>query len=195
MIKINLLPDRLKKKKRRLVFNLPSLPRETVIALVGSIVVLLILLHLFLLGVLIIEKARLSALNRSWKKVEPFKTQVDAVKGEISGLESKTKSFAAVTNDNKRILWAKKMNQLSDFLPPGVWFTKFYLANQKLIIEGSAISQKGDEMVKVGKFTSALKNEISFSKDFQDIELTSINRKLIKSVEVADFIITARLKD
>lgn len=195
MIKINLLPDRLKKKKKGFALSSPQLPRETIIALVGSLVVLLILLHLFLLGILIIEKTKLAGLNRSWKKIEPFKKQVDGIKEEIASLETKTKSFSAVTNDSKRISWAKKMNQLSDFLPSGVWLTRLSLKNSKLTIEGSAISQKGEEMVKVGKFTSALKSDAGFSRDFQDIELTSINRKLIKSIEVADFVITARLKD
>lgn len=195
MIKINLLPDRLKKKEKKALFNILQLPRETLIGLIGGLVAVLILLHFFLLGMLIIQKTRFSSLNRNWKKIAPFKSQVDEVRDEISSLENKMKSFDVVNNDSKRVFWAKKMNQLSDFLPPGVWFAKLSLINEKLIIEGSAISQRGEEMVKVGKFTSALKDDPSFSKDFKDIELTSINRKLIKSTEVADFVITAILRD
>jgi len=195
MIEINLLPERFRKKKKGLAISFPQLPREALILFIGGILCLLILIHILLVGVLIIQRVRLSSLNRGWQKIMPAKTQVDGVKEEIAKIENRLRSFDAATDPSKRIIWAKKLNQLSDFLPGGVWLTKLSFLNERFIIEGSAISKKGEEMVMVGKFTSALKDDPVFTRDFKDIELTSINRRLIKSVEVADFVITVILKD
>lgn len=178
-----------------MAISFPQLPRENLILLTGGILCFLILIHVFLVGALIIQKVRLSSLSKSWQKIAPAKTRADGLKEEIAKIENRLRSFDAATNQSKRIIWARKLNQLSDFLPSGVWITKLSFLNEKFIIEGSAISQRGEEMVMVGKFTSALKNDSVFAKDFKDIELTSINRRLIKSVEVADFVITASLKD
>lgn len=195
MIEINLLPERFRKKKPRLAISFPQLPREILILLLGGILCLLIFIHILLVGVLIIQKVRLSSLSRGWQKMAPAKAQTDDLKEQIAKIENRLRSFDTATDQSKRIIWAKKMNQLSDFLPPGVWLTKLSFLNDKFIIEGSAISKRGEEMVMVGKFTSSLKNDSAFTSDFKDIELTSINRKLIQSVEVADFVITATLKD
>jgi Tfp pilus assembly protein PilN len=196
MIEINLLPERLKKKRKGVsLASLLQLPRETIIVLIGSILCLLILLHILLVGVLVIQKMRLSGLSRHWERIAPDKARADALKEDIAKIETKLGSFDQVASQSKKIVWAQKLNQLSDALPAGLWLTKLSLSSGVLIIEGSAISKRGEEMVLVGKFTSLLKNDAGFAKDFKDIELTSINRKLIKSVEVADFVVTALLKD
>jgi len=195
MIDINLLPERLKKKKKKSLVNIPQIPRETLMGLIVGVVVILILLHLLLVGILIMQKIRLTGLNRNWKQIASAKKDVDIIKEEIATIEKNMLFFNRATNQGKRVIWAQKLNQLSDFVPPGVWLTKVSYLNDKFIIEGSAISKRGEEMMMVGKFTTVLKNDTSFVKNFKNIELTSIKRKMIKVVEVADFVITCSLRD
>lgn len=165
------------------------------ILIVGALGLLLVLVHLLLVGRLIVQKMRLSGLRRSFQQIEAPKKQVDVLKEEMRKIEARVNAYAILTDRTKQIIWAKKLNQLSDFLPSGMWLTKLSFFEKQLIIEGSAISKRGEEMVLVGKFTSALKDDTDFAKDFKAIELTSINRKSIKNIEVADFVISASLKD
>lgn len=195
MIKINLMPDRLKKKNRGISLNIPQLPREILILIVGAVGLFLVLAHLLLIGRLIMQKIRLSGVRLSFQQIEAPRKQADVLKEEISKIEARVNSYAALTDRAKQIIWAKKLNQLSDFLPSGMWLTKLSFLDKQLNIEGSAISKRGEEMVLVGKFTSALKDDASFAKEFKSIELTSIDRKSIKNVEVADFVILVNLKD
>lgn len=175
--------------------NIPHIPKEMLILIVGAIGLFLVLVHLLLVGRLVVRKTALSGVRRSFQQIETSKKQADVLKEEMSKIEARVNSYAALTDRAKQIIWAKKLNQLSDFLPSGIWLTKLSFSDKQLTIEGSAISKRGEEMVLVGKFTSALKDDADFSKEFKSVELSSINRKSIKNVEVADFVISVDLKD
>jgi hypothetical protein len=63
-----------------------------------------------------------------------------------------------------------------------------------LFIEGSAISQNANEIASVSRLISELKGSDDFMADFTELELGSIQRRRIKNVEIADFVITMKLK-
>jgi Tfp pilus assembly protein PilN len=195
MIEVNLLPPRFKRKRRAPALDILQLPKEDTVLIVGALAVLLIMVHIFLAGLLVVQKIRLSGLNKRYEKISAPKKEVDDLKRQITQIESKTDFFTAVTTKSRRILLAQKLNQISDFLPPGVWLTKLTYVDDRIMVGGSAISKKGEEMVTIGKFASALKNDPSFTKEFANIELSYINRRLIKSVELADFTISCSLKE
>jgi len=49
-------------------------------------------------------------------------------------------------------------------------------------------------MINVHQFTSTLKSQREFLEHFNDLELGSIQRRKIKQMDIADFMITVRLK-
>jgi len=79
-------------------------------------------------------------------------------------------------------------------LPRGIWLKKIALNDEMLFIEGSAISKEMTEIISINRFTSNLKANKDFIEHFTDLELGSIQRRKIKSVEIADFVITMKVK-
>ncbi|MBM3247950.1 MAG: PilN domain-containing protein [Candidatus Omnitrophica bacterium] len=191
MIEINLLPQELRKKESN--FKLPF-PKENLILFGGAILVLLILIHLILMGALAAKKVKYLGLNMEWQKILPEKNKIDSLKGEQKEITEKIKSIDKLTKKG-RISWAKKLNVISDVLPQGVWVRRVNFIGTALTIEGSSVSLRGEEVILVNKFASALKNSANFYSDFKDVEVGSIKRRQIKNIEVADFVLLATVKE
>jgi|SRR3989338_4349703 len=194
MIEINLVPPQLRKKKKsRLWPQGVTIPPEVVVGAGGGLIVLLILVHIFLLFVNIQKMAQHKGLQRQWESILPSKKNIDGVVNELRILQGKQKATEGIVPGEK-ILWSQKFNILSDSLPRGVWLKKVSLEEGMLFIEGSAISTENEGMINVHKFTSNLKGQGKFLEHFAELELGSIQRRRIKHMDIADFIITARLK-
>ena len=194
MIEINLLPGRLGKKRRSSHLEGFQIPKEIIIGLIGGLVCLLVIIHLIFLLFIAGAKMNLSRLEKQWRDLEPAKQKVDIVKDEINSIESNAKNIISL-KANKRTLWARKLNLISDNMVRGVWLTRIYFGQGVLKIEGSAVSKRGEEMISVGKLVSNLKKDKDFYPDIKNLELTSLQRRNIKSVEVVDFLITMGVKE
>jgi hypothetical protein len=69
------------------------------------------------------------------------------------------------------------------------------VGKQILILKGSAVSPTSEEETAlVGKFIESLRNNKDFYGDFEDIKLSSIQRKKTGSMEVMDFTIICYFK-
>jgi Tfp pilus assembly protein PilN len=191
MIEINLLPPELRKKEPK--FKI-AIPKETLYLFSGAIIFFLVLIHIILMVSLSIRKAKYANLKKQWQKILPEKKKIDILKQEHKNISNKIKSINRLTKKG-RINWAKKLNIISDILPDGVWLRRIDFSEGELIIEGSSVSLKGEEVMLVNKFTSALKNNNDFYSDFKDLDIDSIKRRQIKNIEVADFILTAKLRE
>jgi len=191
MIEVNLLPPELRKKEP--IFKL-AVPKETLYLVGGTIVVVLVLIHMILIGSLIVKRVKYSNLNRRWQDLQPDKKKIDGLKKEQKKVSDKIKAIGKLTKKG-RISWAKKLNIISDSLPQGVWIRRIEFTGTELTIDGSAVSLKGEEVILVNRLTSALKNNKDFYSDFQDMEIGSIKRRQIKNIEVADFVLTSKLKE
>lgn len=194
MLEINLIPNELRKKAKGFLFP-PGfkIPLEIVIGSAGGLILLLILLHICLIFVNINNIAQYNSLKKKWEEILPQKNDVDVVLGELRQLKSKRDAVAKVSNQ-KQIIWAQKLNLVSDALTKGVWIRKISLIADLLSIEGSAISRQNDEMINVHSFASSLKDIDSFLSDLTELELGSIQRRSIKNLEIADFLIKAKIK-
>jgi hypothetical protein len=84
---------------------------------------------------------------------------------------------------------------MSDNIPRGVWLNQVMLNEDVLLLGGSAVSQFKDEMGSVGNFAQVLQEDQKFMQYLTNIELSSIQRRKVYTVEVADFLITANLKE
>lgn len=196
MININLVPDSLQKKKRSQLFKtvLKNIPLEIVIGAAGGIVVLLVAVHIILQMTIFARLASHAHLRGRWATVSKEKGRVDKVLQELQDLRKKTSDIEQITTE-KRISWAEKLNMISDNIPSGVWLQRVSLEADIFFIEGSAVSKRHDEMISVGNFSSNLKKEKDFMKGLDDIEVGSIQRRMVHSVDVADFVISIKLED
>jgi len=196
MIDINFVPDSLQKNKKSQLFKtvFKNIPLEIVVGAAGGIVVLLIAVHILLQVTIFIRWASYSHLNSRWASVSKEKEVVDVVLQELQDLRKKTKDIEQITTE-KRISWAEKLNKISDAIPSGVWLQRVSLTSDIFLIEGSAVSKRHDEMISVGNFSSNLKKEKDFMKGLDDIEVSSIQRRMVNSIEVADFVISVKLED
>lgn len=193
MIEINLVPPELKRtKKAKAILGGFDLPLEVVIGLGGGLIILLVFVHI---GLLLINFGKIGEhkkLQAKWSEISPDKERIDAVINEKRTLESKINDIKKIT-EGDTVQWSQKLNILSNRLPRGVWLKKVALTDEMFFIEGSAISRQKQEMLSVTNFTSNLKKDENFLKDFADMDLGSIQRRTIKKIEIADFLITMGL--
>ena len=195
MIDINLIPDHLRKTRRNKALSAASfrIPQEMVIGLAGGLIFLLILIHSVLLVVSWMKTQQYAKLKKQWEEILPAKQRVDAVLKEGRILSNKIDAIDKVTT-GKKVSWAQKLNDISDNLPRGVWLNKVSVGQKVLLIDGSAVSRTKEEMTNVGNFASNLKSCKTFMKGLENIELGSIQRRSVKSVEIVDFLITVRVR-
>lgn len=194
MIDINLIPNQLRKKKKSgILIGGLSIPLEVIVGSVVALMMFLIIVHVFLLFTNISKLAKHKALKAKWETVSPQKKKVDAVLSELRFLQNQYKAIDGITI-GREVVWSQKLNIISDSLPRGAWLRKIVLSGDIFYIEGSAISKQGDEMITVHKFTSNLKDDDVFLNRLTEFELGSIQRRKIKKIDIADFLITTKLK-
>lgn len=193
MIEINLLPQDLRRKKGIDFSRIPK--KKLIFAVFGSIV----LLHLLFVFLTAINQKRLKSLNKTWLELSFKREKLQQLKQEWKELNTKVPLIEQLIRN--RILWAEKLNRLSEALVSGVWLSELSLKTDEkdkfikyLLIKGSCASRKKDEPALIGRFMQNLKEDPLFSADFAEIELGPIKKRLIKQTEVMDFILTCRFK-
>lgn len=186
MIEINLLPEELRKKSQEPVFNLNIGTDKLKFFAVGGAIVILIVIVMALLSGSFIRKAQITSLLTKEKNFSERLSRIDAVNKEITVLKAKIAVLSPLIN--RKFLWAEKINQLSDLVLPGIWFTHIYTDSEnRMIIEGSVISKSEEAMAFVGKFMKNVKDDQRFFKDFKNIKLESVQRKNKEERDVVDF--------
>jgi|SRR3989338_5090658 len=192
MIEINLLPPQLRKKRKtaNLVSRTIALPRDTVIALAGGAIFFLLFVHAVLQFVIAIKFVQIKRYERQLEKIAPDKANADRVVQELRVLQAKVIAIEDVAGQRK-VLWAKKLNEISNALPPGIWLTRLAFQDGLLVMQGSAVSKTKNEMSTVHSFTANLKNEQGFNDSLSNIELGLIKSRKINTTPIADFTITA----
>ncbi|KPK38870.1 MAG: hypothetical protein AMJ78_09375 [Omnitrophica WOR_2 bacterium SM23_29] len=192
MIEINLLPQELRKKKKQPL----KLPRLPALPIVAGIIGCLIFIQVLLLIMVQAKKASFNSLN---KKL----TSISTLNAEAKGVEDKLKEFSSKVDavnklSTSRFNWGEKLNDLSDSVVSGIWLRRIYVKSAEpkrlLILEGSSIVSGAEEPGSIGKFVNSLKENSSFSEDFDEIELTKVERRKIGRTEVIDFIIACHFK-
>lgn len=210
MIEINLLPQHLRKRKKRVKVELPKLKflpfALAALAFVAAI-------QLFLFGSIVVKKRQNIKLAQTWKELLPSKNEIDKIKQEHKDL--KVKEYTIGEFVRKKMLWAKKLNDLSDSVAPGIWLTDVSIKEEiiqeppppvprgtkvkkyrkrVLNITGRAVSAVGGEAASIGEFVKSLKENEGFFEHFSSVELSSsktvrIRTKAMKYVEVMEFVL------
>ena len=193
MIDINLVPPHLKKQRRNRVLGTINIPLEIIIGCGGGLLLLLGVIHIGLLLVNVGKLAHHKSLKYQWEAMRSDKENVDSVVNKMKIFQDK---YIALKNISKKgeLSWAQKLNLLSDHLPRGMWFKKIALNDEILFIEGSVVSQSANEIASISLLIAQLKGSDDFMGDFTELELGSIQKRRIKNVEIADFVITMKLR-
>lgn len=190
MIEINLLPDELKAKAKKVQ---ASEKFQYVVYGVLAVFALFVVLHVFF-GVMAVAKGvRLNSLKAQGKKLQPQLKSLEDFRKENRELSAEEKNMQDLVS--KRISWSEKLNFLSLDLTAGTWFNEISITPKELVIKGAAVSVEKEEMKLLDKFIENLKKDEQFFKDFTAIELKSVTRELIGNYEVVDFMLVAPVRE
>ena len=184
MIKINLLPDDL--KRQRVIFP-KGLFILIAIVLTSILIVWMVSANKSLAAVTL----KANNLENKWQEVLALKTEYGGYEKQLTSLEERAVVVNYLMAD--RIYYSQKLNELSDLLTNGIWLNALGLNSKMLTIEGKVYSKEGKEEAIVGNFMNNIKQHESFFKDFNDVELKIIKRK-IQDVEHISFVLFCRLK-
>ena len=187
MIELNLLPEELRKKKKR--FELPEIP---FIPIGIALIVTLVVIQLLLSGWIATTEAQISSLEKTWQDLVPKKTDLEKIKKKISATSKKAQAIEYLID--KRMSWARLLNELSDSVTSNIWLTSLSYNELTLTISGSA-SGKGEEATAyIARFIQSLKDNSGFFKNFNDVELISIKQGSVADQDVMDFKLACRFK-
>lgn len=219
MIEINLLPEKLRKKKKP--FKMPEITVASMPILIG-IVTLLVIIHLAFIFTVKIQNRAYERMSKEWKVDSVKKDAIELTRRENIRMKKKVSEIEKLMS--KKILWSKKLNQLSDLIMPGVWYTRLSIDKKTVVvepkgagplkkkslgmkrlaterveisylnIEGEVSSAYGDELAIIGRFIEQLKSAPEFFGDFSNIELHSTELHSIGKIDVMKFNINCYFK-
>jgi len=197
MIEINLLPEDLRvKAKAKAGWGALGKVKEgkgsPLPYIAAGIIGILACVHFYLAVNLFTKSAELAILNRGWTELEPQKKVLEDFKKEHSATGQDESLIQGLIS--QRIFWAEKLNKLSLSLPSGVWFNDITMDGNSLVIQGSVVSLRNEELILINKFIENLKTDKTFFDNFSNLELNSVQKKSIGSFTVSDFLLTAALK-
>lgn len=97
--------------------------------------------------------------------------------------------------ESMRILWAKKLQSLSQTTPNDMAITELTYRNNRLVISAiSKIHGNEKEFSVVDKFIQKLNNTEEFSEDFKTIKFLSSERLVVRNQDILTFKIEAQLE-
>jgi len=186
MIGINLLPESYRKPPSSPVQRFHRSP--LMLLVLGTMAGLV----LFLVGIMQIRQARFGQLTARIQQLESQKTVVDELRAAVQKLRDQQAVFQRLGYERSQ--WARRLNLLSDLIPAGVWFTDLSLDQLRgLVIQGSAMSEGGEEMVRIGRLVQDLKVDPVFSAMVRDVQIESIKSVQEKEIEMVEFTLTGEL--
>ncbi len=195
MIDLNLIPEHLRRKRRTPILNRPTLklPPETIIGLIGGLIAILVIIQVSLFLVNWGKTAEKKRLESEWQEILPNKSNVDRVVNELRSLKAQMAAVEKMTT-TQRVLWAPKLNAISDSIPRGIWLGRITLEDGVFMVEGSTLSKMADDTTNVSTFAANLKKQKNFMTNIKTLDIGPIQRQNAKNIEVADFSITAKLQ-
>jgi Tfp pilus assembly protein PilN len=186
MISINLLPE---SYRQPTVSPLQEFHRSPLALFV--IVILVGFAGLLFTGVQMRQGA-LAGVNGKLQQLAAPKTAVDELNVLVRELRDQRTVFERLSH--ARSQWAHHLNVLSDVVPEGVWLTDLSLdPDRGLVIQGSALAQGGQEMLRITRLVEGLKGDKEFGQVLQNVQIESIKRMKEEQIDVVEFTLTTKL--
>lgn len=195
MIKINLVPESLRKDRGGFLNGgISGYPREVIMGSLIAVLGILFLIHALLGGVFFLKIFERDMLHKRWSALEAERKIVDEVVGQISAAQKKMATVRPITAVSG-LFWSKFLKDVSLSVPKGVSLKQVVLEKGILVIKGSAVSRKKNEMEIAGQFIRTLKQKKTFADHCTDVDVDySIQRQEAILLSVANFSLKARLK-
>jgi len=186
MIAVNLLPEAYRKPRASSIEPFYRSPLAIVVAVAMASTVAL------LWSISLVREGQRAVLQTKLKDLQTKKTASDDLKATVQRLRDHQVTLQQLTRE--RTSWSRNLNRLSDATPDGVWFTDLSLDQQKgLVIQGAAVGQGGEEMVRIGRLVNELKADPMFSAVVKDVQIESIKSVQEKDLEIVEFTLTGGL--
>ncbi|MFH1622707.1 MAG: hypothetical protein ABIA97_06295 [Candidatus Omnitrophota bacterium] len=185
MIKINLLPTGLRRKE--IVEQIP-LP-----AIVYFTVLIVLAIHLILFVLIVYKKMQFGSLNQTWERMRPQHEEVSLLKEDLMVKRDNAKVMEYILVRN--IYFTEFLSKINQAVPKGLWLNRLSFSYDGLVIAGNVFSFGTEEVSLVNKFFNVLKNDQFFTVNFDNFNLDSVQRRMIKEYEVLDFLLTADIKE
>jgi Tfp pilus assembly protein PilN len=192
MIEINLLPAELRSKTKKVDLVRSAQQHRYLLYIIPAFFAFLLCTHIYLAIADIIKSQQLRLLNNKWQSLESRRKEVAEFKKVFESSVSDINSIQQLVN--QRINCSEKLNKLSLYLPGGVWFIDLSLNQRNLVLKGSVVSMSKEELGLINSFMGSLKKDSGFFKDFNSLELSSIQRRTIGTYDIVDFILAGTLK-
>ncbi len=199
MIEINLVPEHLRKKRRVQSASATAgssprtgLPIGVIVGIIGFFTGILIVGLIIFQVFLAVQISKRNNLKSQLAGMEQERNNVEKIIKEMKELKDRLKTLEKVIGTST-VLWAEKLNDVSDNLPRGVWLTKVGLEGNFFVVEGSAVSKMKTEIADVHALTGKLKSSKSFMASLKNLDLDMIKARTVGTLSVADFKIKAEL--
>ncbi len=186
MISINLLPESYRQPVTSPIqqFHRSPLALAVIAGLVG--------VALVLVGGVQVRQAAVNGITARLQQLAAKKTEVDELNVLLRALREQYALFERLSR--ARSQWAHHLNVLSDATPEGVWLTDLSLDPEKgLVIQGSALAQGGQEMVRITRLVDGLKRDEVLATVLQDVQIESIKRMKDAEIDIVEFTLTSKL--
>ena len=186
MITINLLPEAYRKAPPNPALQFYRSP------LAIGLIVLCVGVGVVLGMVTGVRQARSQQLQSRMQQFESQKKTTDELAASVKRLRDQQAVFDRLTLDRSQ--WWKYLNEVSNLTPEGVWFTDLSLDPAKgLVMQGSAISQGGEEMVRIGRLVQELKSSSEIASIIPNIQIESIKSMQDGNIELIQFTLTGNV--
>ena len=193
MLEINFVPNSLRRKRRpKAETQNVGMPKETFIGVTALFIIVLIVVAVLLQVVITTNLAKSQKLKKELDQILPQKINADRYVTQIKDMRAKLAPIEKMMG-GRDILWSRKLNEISDNLPRGVWLTRMAMEEDLLLNAGSAVSKNQVEMINVHNFNTALKESDVFMFDFMGIDLEMIKSRSVQGTTIADFTIKVDL--
>ena len=192
MIEINLLPPQLRVRKRD-PMKLPSLP---IIPVAAGIVILLFAVQVLLWFFIQVKSVSRDSIRKKIAAIAATNKEAINVDSTLKDISSKVGIIDKLSGS--RFNLARKLNDISDSLVSGIWLRSITVKKietpnepgvlkETLVIDGSSVTSGDTGEAAIVKFVNSLKENGSFSSDFDEIEIAKEERKKIQKTEIMDF--------
>ncbi|MFH1691625.1 MAG: PilN domain-containing protein [Candidatus Omnitrophota bacterium] len=185
MIEINLLPKNLRKVEKRV-----NLPYKAYIVL---LVAFLLFSHIVLFSLCVFKKIQIGSATRTWNEIAPKSKDSAQMREKIKVLEADVNMMKKILA--RGVVLTDLFSALNNAIPKGLWLERLSYSEDGLVLQGSVVSLSQNEMTIIGKFLQALKSSDEFSLVFAKIELSSVQRRMIKTYDVVDFVLVGEMKN
>jgi Tfp pilus assembly protein PilN len=164
-----------------------------ILFIASAALVILVMLNVYVVFLSAVKEFQLGRLKKKWDGLAKQREKVDQALKLSSNLSQDAKVIQQLVGS--KISWSFKMNRLSQLLPGGIWFNQVSFKGANFTLLGSVISLKKEEMALINSFLNNLKQDKLFFADFNNIELTSVQRRVLGGYEISDFVLSGSLKE